>query len=489
MFRLPEENLSMTDVGLRARAQRVLGIVASAALGLTFIVGGIQSTAQADELDQEKKELEQRQNRLKSNLEGLDESIAEKVQKLEGLQAQLPGAQKALADVETRVQAATDEVESLNQRLATAEQQKTDVKEEIASNEKKMDKSEKLIGQIASEAYKRGGVSEDLSFILGMSESSLPDSLGMANQAIRVQDQRLSSDSQRNAADRNAEARLKAVEKRISSLKKRAEEALEREEAAKKAAAEHKASVEGMIGEAEKLTKELKAKRPEIQKQLRANQAAQNEVNQKIAERQERLRREEEERRRKAEAERKRKEEAARKRWQAEQARLAAEAKRQNKPAPKPKPFVPPAAPAAPSGGSHGLTWPVSGPITSEFGWRPTPAGTFDYGGRGGYVHTGTDFGSACGTPIRAAAAGEVWYADWAVWTSGNRVVISHGVVNGRALATKYHHMTRYVVSPGQRVSKGQVIGYVGTTGNSTGCHLHFETIVNGTAVNPRTVV
>ena len=351
-----------------------------------------------------------------------------------------------------------------------------------------MDKSEKLIGQIASEAYKRGGVSEDLSFILGMSESSLPDSSAWPIRPSGVQDQRLSSDSQRNAADRNAEARLKAVEKRISSLKKRAEEALKREEAAKKAAADHKASVENMIDEAEKLTKELKAKRPEIQKQLQANQAAQNAVNQKIAERQERLRREAEERRRKEEAERKRKEEEARKRWQAEQARLAAEAKRQNKPAPKPKPFVPPAAPAAPSGGSHGLSWPVSGPVTSEFGWRPTPAGTFDYGGRGGYVHTGIDFGSACGA-IRAAAAGEVWYADWAVWTSGNRVVISHGVVNGKALATKYHHMTRYVVSPGQKVSKGQVIGYVGTTGNSTGCHLHFETIINGTAVNPRTVV
>ena len=122
MFRLPEENPFMTAVGLRARAQRVLGIVASATLGLTFVVGGIPSTASADELDQEKKELEQRQNRLKSNLEGLDEDIAEKAQKLEGLQAKLPGAQKALAEAETRVKAATDEVESLNQRLATAEQ-------------------------------------------------------------------------------------------------------------------------------------------------------------------------------------------------------------------------------------------------------------------------------------------------------------------------------------------------------------------------------
>lgn len=75
--------------------------------------------------------------------------------------------------------------------------------------------------------------------------------------------------------------------------------------------------------------------------------------------------------------------------------------------------------------------------------------------------------------------------ADWAVWTSGRRVVISHGQVNGRLLATKYHHMTRYVVSPGQKVNQGDVIGYTGTTGNSTGCHLHFETLLDGTAVDP----
>ena len=69
--------------------------------------------------------------------------------------------------------------------------------------------------------------------------------------------------------------------------------------------------------------------------------------------------------------------------------------------------------------------------------------------------------------------------------TSGNKVTISHGVVKGKALATNYHHMQRVVVSAGQNVKQGQTIGYVGTTGNSTGCHMHFETIVNGSAVNP----
>ena len=69
--------------------------------------------------------------------------------------------------------------------------------------------------------------------------------------------------------------------------------------------------------------------------------------------------------------------------------------------------------------------------------------------------------------------------------SSGNKVTISHGVVKGRALATNYHHMQRIVVGVGQNVQQGQLIGYVGTTGNSTGCHMHFETILNGAAVNP----
>jgi murein DD-endopeptidase MepM/ murein hydrolase activator NlpD len=127
------------------------------------------------------------------------------------------------------------------------------------------------------------------------------------------------------------------------------------------------------------------------------------------------------------------------------------------------------------------------GYITSTFGWRPTPAGTIDYGGRGGYVHAGLDwgFGGACGAPVYAAAAGEVWFAAPSA-TSGNKVTISHGVVKGRALATGYHHLSGFAVSAGQHVNKGQLIGYVGTTGNSTGCHLHFETILDGAAVNPQ---
>jgi murein DD-endopeptidase MepM/ murein hydrolase activator NlpD len=116
---------------------------------------------------------------------------------------------------------------------------------------------------------------------------------------------------------------------------------------------------------------------------------------------------------------------------------------------------------------ASGLIWPVSGPITSGFGWR------------WGRMHEGIDIGAACGTPIHAAASGTVIYSGW-MSGYGNFVIIDHG--NG--LATAYGHQSAIYVSGGT-VSQGQVIGAVGSTGHSTGCHLHFEVRINGTPVNP----
>ena len=152
---------------------------------------------------------------------------------------------------------------------------------------------------------------------------------------------------------------------------------------------------------------------------------------------------------------------------------------------------APPQAPYAPVTGSpsaFGLRHPFAGdvPITSGFGWRATPPGTIDFYGTGGYMHTGIDFGAACGTPVYAAAAGEVFSSGWNSADGGGwRVKLSHGVVEGTSLTTIYYHNSSIVVSNGQRVSQGQLIAYSGNTGNSTGCHAHFETWLNGVAVDP----
>lgn len=141
------------------------------------------------------------------------------------------------------------------------------------------------------------------------------------------------------------------------------------------------------------------------------------------------------------------------------------------------------AASAASQGGGGGATWvqgtgqlsaPVNAPITSNFGWRIHPI----YGTR--RLHAGTDFGVDEGTPVHAADGGVVVEAGW-VSGYGYTVIIDHG--NG--MSTLYAHNSDVAVSPGQTVSKGQVVSYSGNTGGSTGPHLHFEVRINGEPTDP----
>ncbi|NTV39318.1 MAG: M23 family metallopeptidase, partial [Demequinaceae bacterium] len=103
-------------------------------------------------------------------------------------------------------------------------------------------------------------------------------------------------------------------------------------------------------------------------------------------------------------------------------------------------------------------------------------------------LHAGTDFRAYCGTPIMATADGKV---EWAKYVAGlgNQVMLYHGVVSGKVLYTSYNHLAKFNVSAGQTVKRGDVVGYEGTTGTSTACHLHFEVYVNGQTVDPMTLV
>lgn len=128
--------------------------------------------------------------------------------------------------------------------------------------------------------------------------------------------------------------------------------------------------------------------------------------------------------------------------------------------------------------GSGFLSYPAGSRITSPFGWRTHPI----YGYRS--FHDGIDLAPGCGVPITAAASGRVVSSYWSD-VYGHRLTVDHGYQRGVGLATVYNHAERYTVGVGQHVDRGQVIGYVGNTGWSTGCHLHFSVMVNGGAVPP----
>jgi murein DD-endopeptidase MepM/ murein hydrolase activator NlpD len=128
---------------------------------------------------------------------------------------------------------------------------------------------------------------------------------------------------------------------------------------------------------------------------------------------------------------------------------------------------------------ADGMPWPTNGWVSSSYGMRLHPV----------YhrwtLHDGLDLAAPCGRPVRATANGVV-VARYYNSGYGNRVIVAHGLRGGVGTATTYNHLTRFSTFRGERVRRGEVIGFVGSTGYSTGCHLHFMVLRNGRPVNPR---
>jgi murein DD-endopeptidase MepM/ murein hydrolase activator NlpD len=148
---------------------------------------------------------------------------------------------------------------------------------------------------------------------------------------------------------------------------------------------------------------------------------------------------------------------------QQQSASLAARIRAAQSSAPVPAPSVSTGSPSA-----SGFIWPANGVLTSGFGWR------------WGRMHEGIDIAVPTGTPVVASAAGVVIVAGW-VGGYGNLVVVDHG----GGIATAYGHNSSFAVGAGQSVAQGHVLAYAGSTGHSTGPHIHFEVRINGSPVDP----
>jgi murein DD-endopeptidase MepM/ murein hydrolase activator NlpD len=124
--------------------------------------------------------------------------------------------------------------------------------------------------------------------------------------------------------------------------------------------------------------------------------------------------------------------------------------------------------------------WPTEGDVSSPFGYRIHPIL------RVLKLHNGDDIGGACNNPIYAAQSGTVVKTGTGYsGGSGNNVRIDHGTIDGNNIQTAYLHMTRFIVRVGQHVNKGDLVGYVGSTGLSTACHLHLSLYKNGVGSDP----
>lgn len=411
---------------------------------------------------------QKRADELSSALENTDAKIIEASEKLDALEAQIEPLEAALAEAKEAVEAAIVEQGIVADKLTAAESQDAAITEQIAEDEQQVEELQSRVAAIARESYKGGSAEASLGIVFGATdEDEFVDEFTAQQSAARVQASTLAELDEIAAVNRNRGARQEAVRDYITELKAQADALVVERQDKEKVAEDARAALDVKLDEAADAKAYLESQRSTYLAQQAENDALQQQLRNTVADlfaakkaAQEGKSKAEDA---KAEEERKAAEEAARK--AAEKADEAAKG----------------------SGGASSASGYFAYPtknvyITSSYGMRYHPI--FHYW----RLHAGTDFRAYCGTPIYASAPGTV---EWAktVPGFGNQVMLDHGVVGGDYVMSSYNHLTRFAVSSGQRVSRGQLVGYSGNTGSSTACHLHFELYVNGSTVNPMSML
>ena len=436
---------------------------ASLAAGLVLAVLALTPAGSADEL-------EERKSRVESQIDSAEEHLHHSTADLKAAGEQLLRAEGELAAARATLSQTRGELvaaEALDKRmqveLAAAEADLAKARTALTYSKAKVARRENAVRAVVVQQHASGGT--DLMAISTVLSTQDTDDL---TQRLTSYDSVL--DAQSATLSRLAASQV------TQEVQETAFEKLRRDVAAKRAAAaanlEEKARLEA---QAEHSAAEIK-KLVKVRSRARAAAASAKAEDERL------LHQLESERASIGELLRQRAEEARRRAAEAAAAAAAAreEAARNSdsggSSTDRPAPPAPP-APAAPSDGS-GLSSPVAGYLTSPYGMRFHPIYKV------WKLHDGTDFGASCGTPVRAAADGTV-VSMYYNGGYGNRIIVDHGLRGGVGLGTTYNHLSSYSASVGQRVQRGEVIGYVGTTGASTGCHLHFMVFENGATVDP----
>ncbi len=434
-------------------------IAAALAASLALGVG----PATADDIDDRRAAAEARQRailknqeKLRAELEDTDAALSQAVLDLQTIEARLPVAQAELDAAEAQLERSEREAALLAQRLSDARTEEEQITAEVAKGAEDTSAAKATIAQMARMAYRGEGEVSSLGIVTGaQSTQEFIDGYAASSTAARSQARTLEELQAAEAKSRNREARLTAVRELVSELKAQADQNVLDAKAAKKAAVDRKAEIEALAAQQRQKQATIAERKSiavaEIERGAADQKALESELKAVIAE-------------------------------QAERDRKAAEERRKRAAAQGGSGSGGPGDPGpgkGSSGSSNRLTYPTAVPhITSNYGMRFHPIAKV------WRLHAGTDFRAYCGTPILSAAPGTVVYAR-TVANGAKQVVVNHGSSGGANVMTGYLHLSKFAVSPGQRVARGQVIGYSGNTGVSAGCHLHFEVYVNGNTVNP----
>ncbi|MEO7746425.1 MAG: M23 family metallopeptidase [Actinomycetota bacterium] len=447
------------------------------------------ATAQAGPEDTKRK-VDASIGAVKDDLDETDAALTSAYFALQKTQSQLPGARATLATAEQAESDAVERDHELGRRLEVSKAAEGKAVDALAGTARDAAATTTLIGGIARQAYQTAGMGEISVALQAQSADDFATRVVLVDTALRIQGDALARLAVLRADTSAARSRLTAVRRQSALLKAQAVAHLAQTQAATRAAAAAKAGVDALLARQGSQVATVAARKRAERARLDALQAQSKQLGAQLAEiaRQARIKAARDRAARAAAAARAReavrRKRAAAARERARAARAARSANRSSGSASSGSSDGPSgsSSPSPSPGGftsSGYLTEPVDNAyVTSEFGMRFHPILHY------WRLHAGIDFGVACGTPVHAAAEGQVVSAGWG-GGYGNRIVVDHGLVGDVGLATTYNHLTSIVVPSGS-VRRGQLIGYSGTTGSSTGCHLHFETYDNGLPVNPR---
>jgi murein DD-endopeptidase MepM/ murein hydrolase activator NlpD len=417
---------------IRARRSALAAVIA-AGLALSGTTR-VPSDDYADAIAQKQQEQADNAAQQAENDAALEDTDAELVaanNRLAELQSQLPIAQQQLDFANGQLDKALFQQQYTEDLLAAAQAEDARITTQLAEDQARSAELQKQLGELARATYRGEGQGDLLRLVLGAATSDdFVSEYAAQHAASRTQANALAQIEQIAATDRNLATRQDAVKVYIGELKKQADEWVATADKARKAAEDSKAKIEANLAEQQTLLAQIAAKKAEYE--ARQAQLEQEALDLKIA--------------------------------ILQYQRLQSGGK-------------------VLSDGTWG--YPTKNPyITSPYGWRLHP---IYHTWR---LHTGTDFRAYCGTPILAASDGQVAWARPA-GGYGNQVMINHGQIPAGSSywASSYNHLSAFNVSAGQIVLRGEVIGFAGTTGSSTGCHLHFEIYKDGGHLDPMTIL
>ncbi len=451
---------ALTRVGARARQlarawsrprRTVVVSACCAAVLLALAVAPLSATASRDEVEAEQDRVADQLGISREELAELSQDLVAQSARLAELEASLVTAKEDEEAAEADAEAARVRHEEVTAELVEAQAVAEVAAQRFEALSAEAAETERIVGGVARQVY-QGHRFSTLSFIVEAQDpDEYTDMVVLASAAQRSQEAALAELQVQRADSRNASARLDAERQRVSELEDQAAAEVERQAAAAEAANEARARQESLVAEQVEVVAAVEAAKAAEEREIAELEAQSSELEEQLAQI--------------AAEERRAAEEAARRAAEEAAANGGSDSGGGSAPAPS----------TAQKEGF--LSVPAEGRLSSGFGYRIHPILNTRK------LHGGTDFAAPCGTPVRAAADGTVFAASYS-GSYGNRIVLTHGQVAGTSLSTLYAHLESFAVSGGS-VSRGQVIGYIGTTGRSTGCHLHFETREDGTRVDP----